>query len=135
MQAITRGCLCNLDTPNCGIAAQDQLKAWSRSQSVLQSPDLYSKTIPRDLYHRLKRAPVQANSRRCSGKALIPNYASFDGLSVFHYDYKRNQTSIRKIRKFQFSTSLVKDEMVGQADVFEMRTKCAVFVIGERQKY
>jgi hypothetical protein len=53
----------------------------------------------------------------------ISNYASFDGLSIFHYDHKRNQTSIRKIRKFQFSTSLVKDEMVWQADVFEMRAK------------
>jgi hypothetical protein len=75
------------------------------------------------LYHRLKRAPAQANRRQCSCKALISNYASFGGLSIFHYDYQRNQTSIREIRKFQLSTRLVKDQMVWQADVFEMRTK------------
>jgi hypothetical protein len=66
----------------------------------LQSSDLDPKPIPRDLYHSLQRAPAQANSRQCSGKALIANYASFGRFSIFHYDYKRNQTSIRKIRKF-----------------------------------
>jgi len=109
VQPITRGCLCNLHTPNCGIAAQNQLKAWSGFQSVLQSSDLYPEPISRDLYHRLKRAPAQANSRQCSCKALISNYASFGRFSIFHYDHKRNQTSIREIRKFQLSTRLVKD--------------------------
>jgi hypothetical protein len=75
------------------------------------------------LHHRPQRAPAQANRRQCACKALLANYASFGGFSIFHYDYKRNQTSIREIRKFQFSTGLVKDEMVWQADVFEMRTK------------
>jgi hypothetical protein len=74
------------------------------------------------LHHRLKRASVQANSRRYSRKALTANQASFGGSSIFHYDYKRNQTSVQKIREFQLSR-LVKDLMVRQADVFEMRTK------------
>jgi hypothetical protein len=109
VQPITRGCLCNLHTPNYCIAAQQQLQIWSGFQSVLQSCDLYPKPIPRDLYHRPQRAPAQANNRRCSCKALIANYASFGGLSIFHYDYKRNQTSIREIGKFQLPTRLVKD--------------------------
>jgi hypothetical protein len=109
VQPITRGCLCNLHTPNYGIAAQHQLKVWSGFQSVLQSSDLDPKTIPRDLYHRLKRGPAQANCRRCSCKALIANDAGFGGLSIFHYDYKRHQTSIREICKFQLSARLVKD--------------------------
>jgi hypothetical protein len=87
----------------------------------LQSSDFDPKPIPGDLYYRLKRADAQANCRRRSCKALIANYAGFGGPSIFHYDYKRNQTSIREIRKFQFSTPIVKDEMVWQADVFEMR--------------
>jgi hypothetical protein len=100
VQPITRGCLCNLHASNYCIAAQDQLEAWSGFQNVLQSYDLDPKTIPRDLYHRLKRGPVQTNSRRCSCKTLISNYASFGRFSIIHYDYKRNQTSIREIRKF-----------------------------------
>ncbi|MGB7822042.1 MAG: hypothetical protein WBL22_07625, partial [Candidatus Sulfotelmatobacter sp.] len=76
------------------------LKVWSGFQSILQSSGLYPKPIPRDLYHRLKRAPSQANSGRCSCKALISNYASFGRSSIFHYDYKRNQTSIREKSKF-----------------------------------
>jgi hypothetical protein len=99
VQPITRGCLCNLHTPNCGIAAQHQLQEWSGFQSFLKSSDLYPKPIPRDLYHRLKRAPAQANSRQCSYKALISDYASLGCFPIFHYDYKRNQTSIREIRK------------------------------------
>ncbi len=71
--------------------------------------DSESLPITRDLYYRLKRAPAQANRRRCSCKALVANDAGFGGLSVFHYDYKRNQTSIREISKFQLSTALVKD--------------------------
>jgi hypothetical protein len=70
----------------------------------------------------LKRATVEANSRRYSGKTLLADDASFSGLPIFHYDYQRNQTSIREIRKFQ-SSGLVKDKMVWQTDVFEMRTK------------
>jgi hypothetical protein len=115
--------LCNLHSPNCGIAAQHQLQVWSGFQSILQSSDLYPKPIPRDLHHCLQRASAQANRRQCSCKAFIANYAGFGGLSIFHYDYQRNQTSIREIRKFQLSTRLVKDQMVWQADVFEMRTK------------
>jgi hypothetical protein len=98
------------------------LKAWSGFQSVLQSSDRYAKSIPRDLHHRLKRASAQANSRRYSRKALAANQTSLGGFSIFHYDYKRNQTSVQEIRKFQLSR-LVKDSMVWQADVFEMRTK------------
>jgi len=109
VQPITRGCLCNLHTPNCGIAAQHHLKVRSGFQCALQSPDLYPKPIPRDLYHRLKRAPGQADRRQCSCKALIPNDASFGRFSIFHYDNERNQTSIQEIRKFQLSTRLVKD--------------------------
>jgi hypothetical protein len=109
VQPITRGCLCNLTTPNCGIAAQHHLQVRSGFQGVLQSSDLYPKPIPRDLYHRLKRAPAQANSRQCSCKAFISNYARFGRFSIFHDDYKRNQTSIREIRKFYLSTRLVKD--------------------------
>jgi hypothetical protein len=75
------------------------------------------------LYHRLQRTPAQANNCRCSCKALIANHAGFGGFSIFHYDYKRNQTSIREKRKFQPSASLMKDQMVGQAEVFEMRAK------------
>jgi len=82
---------------------------WRGFQSVLQSSDLYPEPISRDLYHRLKRAAAQANGRQCSCKALISNYASFGRFSIFHYDYKRNQTSIREIRKFQLPTRLVKD--------------------------
>jgi hypothetical protein len=78
-------------------------------QSILQSSDLDPKPIPRDLYHRLKRAPAQANRRQCSRKALISNYARFGSSSIFHYDYKRNQTSIREIGKFQLPIRLVKD--------------------------
>jgi hypothetical protein len=75
----------------------------------LQSSDLYPKPIPRDLYHCPQRAHAQANSRRCSSKALIANYASFGGFSIFHYDYKGNQTSVREIHKIQLPTRLVKD--------------------------
>ena len=100
MQPITRGCLCNLHTPNCGIPAQNQLQVRSGLQSVLQSSGLYPKPIPGDLYHRSKRAPAQADRRQCSCKALISNYPGFGRSSIFHYDYKRNQTSIREIRKF-----------------------------------
>jgi hypothetical protein len=85
------------------------LQVRSGFQSVLQSSDLDPKPIPRDLYHRLQRAPDQANRRQCSCKALISNYASFGGFSIFHYDHKRNQTSIQEIRKLQLSTHLVKD--------------------------
>ena len=109
MQPIARGGLRNLHTPNCDIEAQPLLQVWSGFQSVLQSSDLYPKPIPRDLYHRLERAPVQANSRQCSYKALISNDASFGRFSIFHYDDKRNQTSIREIRKFQLCAALVKD--------------------------
>jgi len=65
----------------------------------LQSSDLDPKSISRDLYHRPQRVPAQANSRQCSGKALTSNYASFGCFSIFHYDHKRNQTSIQEIRK------------------------------------
>jgi hypothetical protein len=99
------------------------LQVWSGLQNVLQSSGLYPKPIPGDLYHRLKRAPAQANSRERSCEALISNDASFGRRSVFHYDYKRNQTSIREIGKFQLPTRLVENQMVWQADVFEMRTK------------
>jgi hypothetical protein len=57
----------------------------------------------------MKRAPAQANSRQCACKALISNYASFGRSSIFHYDHKRNQTSIREIRKLQLSARLMKD--------------------------
>jgi hypothetical protein len=85
------------------------LKVGRGFQSVLQSCHLYPKPIPRDLYHRLKRAPAQANRRQCSCKALISHYASLGSFSIFHYDYKRNQTLVREICKFQLSTGLVKD--------------------------
>jgi hypothetical protein len=85
------------------------LEAWSGFQSVLQRSDLDPKPIPRDLYHRLKRGPAQANSSGCSCETLISNYAGFSGLSTFHHDYKRNQTSVREIRKLQLSTRLVED--------------------------
>jgi hypothetical protein len=85
------------------------LKVWSGFQSVSQSSDLYPKSIPRDLYHCPQRAHAQANSRRCSGKALIANYARFGGFPIFHYDYKRNQTSVQEICKFQLSARLVKN--------------------------
>jgi len=75
----------------------------------LQGSNFYPKSVPRDLYHRPQRAPAQANSRRCPGKALIANYASFGGSSILHYDYKRNQTPIREIRKLQPYPCLVKD--------------------------
>jgi hypothetical protein len=65
--------------------------------------------IPSDLYHRLQRAPAQANSRWCAGKAFVADYAGFRGIPIFHYDYQRNQTSIREMRKFQLPPSLVKD--------------------------
>jgi hypothetical protein len=109
VQPITRGCLRNLHSLNYGIAAQHQLQLWGGSQSVLQSCNLYSKPIPRDLDYRLKRASAKANGRWCSYKALIPHDPSFSGLSIFHYDYKRNQTSIREIREFYLSTPFVKD--------------------------
>jgi hypothetical protein len=99
VQPITRGCLCNLHSLDYCIAAQHQLKVWSGFHSVLQSSDLYPKPIPRDLYHRPKRAPVQANRRRYSCKALISNDTGFGGSSIFHRDYKRNQTAIREIHK------------------------------------
>jgi hypothetical protein len=109
VQPITRGCLCNLHSLNYCIPTQHQLQVRSGFQSALQSSDLYPKPIPRDLYHRPHRAPAQANRRRCSCKAFIANDAGFGGFSIFHYDYKRNQTSVREIRKFQLSTRLVKD--------------------------
>jgi hypothetical protein len=127
--------LCNLHTPDYPIAAQHQLKAWSGFQRVLHSSDLYPKPIPRDLYDRPQRAPAQADSRRCSCEALVANYAGFGGSSILHYDYKRDQTSVREIRKFHLSARLVQDQMVWQADVFEMGTKRAVVAIGDRQKY
>jgi len=71
----------------------------------------------------LKKAPAQANRSHCSGTALDSNYASFDRSSIVHYDYEGNQPSIWEIRKFQLATCLVKDKMVWQGDVFEMRTK------------
>jgi hypothetical protein len=76
------------------------LQVWSGFQRVLQSTDLDPKPIPRDLHHRMKRTPAQANSRQRSCKAFISNYASFGRSSIFHYDDKRDQTSIREIRKF-----------------------------------
>ncbi len=79
------------------------------SKVFCKAADLYPKPIPRDLYHRLKGAPAQANSRGCSNKALIADYAGFSGLSIFHYDYKRNQTSIQEIRIFHLPTALVKN--------------------------
>jgi len=82
---------------------------WGGFQCFLQSSDLYPKPIPGDLYHGLKRAPAQANSRKCSRKTLIANYARFGRFSIFHDDDKRNQTPIREIRKFQLSTRLVND--------------------------
>ncbi len=126
MQPITCGRLCNLHSLNYCIAAQHQLQVWGGFQSALQSYDFDPKPIPGDLYYRLKRAAAQANCRGRSGKALIANYAGFGSPSIFHYDYKRNQTSVREICKFQFSTPIVKDKMVWQADIFEMRTKGVV---------
>jgi len=61
------------------------------------------------LYHRLKRTPVQANRRQCSCEALIANDARFGGFSIFHYDYKRNQTSIQEIRTFYAFPHRMKD--------------------------
>jgi hypothetical protein len=109
VQAITRGCLGNLHTPNCDIPVQDHLQVWCGFQRFLQGCNFYAKSVPRDLYHRLQRPPIQADNRRCSCKALIANDASFGGFAIFHYDDKRNQTSIREIRKLQPSTGLVKD--------------------------
>jgi hypothetical protein len=77
----------------------------------------------------LKRAPVQADSRGRSCKALFANHAGFGGSSIFHYDYKRNETSVREICKFHLSR-LVKDQVAWQFNVFEMRTKQAEVVIG-----
>ena len=132
MQPITRGCLRNLHTPNCSIAVHIYCRSGADSKLCLKLSHLYPKPIPRDLYHRLKRAPPQANSRQCSYKAFIADNASFGRFPIFHYDDKRNQTSIREIRKFQLFTLLVKDEMVWQADVFEMRANGAVVAIGDR---
>jgi hypothetical protein len=100
VKAITRGCLCNLHTPNHSVAVQHELQVWGGFQRILQSSNLYPKSVPRDLNHRPQRAPAQANNCCCSSKALIANDASFGGLSIFHYDDKRNQTSIREKRKF-----------------------------------
>jgi hypothetical protein len=96
---------------------------WIGFQRVLQSGDRYPKPVARDLHHRLKRAPAQPNSGRSAGEAFIANDAGFGTPSIFHDHYKRNQTSIWKVRKFQFSASLMQDQMVWQADVFEMRTQ------------
>jgi hypothetical protein len=109
VQPVTGGSLCDLHALNHGIPAQHQLQLWSGFQSVLHSRDLDSKPIPRDLYHRLQRAPAQANRRWRPGKALIANDAGFGGLSIFHYHYKRNQTSIGEINKLQLASPLVKD--------------------------
>ena len=100
MQPITRGCLCNLHSLNYCIPTQHQLQVRSGFQRILQSSNFYPKSVPRDLYHRPQRAPAQANNCWCSDKALIANYASFGGFSIFHYDDKRNQTAIKEIRKF-----------------------------------
>ncbi len=132
MQPIARRCLSNLHTPDYGTAVQHHVQAWSGFQGILQGSNFYPKPIPRDLYYCPQRAPAQANHRRCSCKALIANYASFGGLSIFHYDYQRNQTSIEEIRKLQPYTCLMKDLMVWQSDVFEVRTNCVVLVIGDR---
>jgi hypothetical protein len=109
VQAITPGGLRNLHSLNHGIPAQHQLQMRGGLQSLLQSCDFYPKPIPCDLYDRLQRASVQANRRRGSCKALVANDAGFGGPSIFHYDHKRNQASIREICKFQLSTALVKD--------------------------
>jgi hypothetical protein len=109
VQPITRGGLCNLHAPNYGIAVQNQLQVWTGLERTLQSSNFYPKSVPRDLNHRPQQTPAQANNRWCSREALIANYASFGGLSIFHYDDKRNQTSIQEIRKFQLSAALVKD--------------------------
>jgi len=85
------------------------MKVRSGPQSLLQRRDRHSKPIPCDLHDSLKGAFVQANSSQRSGKALIANDASFGRFSIFHHDYKRNQTSIREICKFQLSTGVVKD--------------------------
>jgi hypothetical protein len=37
-----------------------------------------------------------------------PRHAGLGGFSIFHHDYKRNQTSVQEIREFQLSR-LVKD--------------------------
>jgi hypothetical protein len=86
------------------------------------------------LHHSPQRAPAQANRRLRSCEPFIANYAGFRGSSIFHDDDKRNQTSTKEISKFQLSTRLVKDEMVGQEDVFEMRAKYVVVAIGDRQE-
>jgi hypothetical protein len=99
VQPITRGCLCNLHTPDYCIAVQHHLQVWSGFQRILQSSNFYPKSIPRDLNHRPQRPPAQANNRWYSCIALIANYASFGGPSIFHYDDKRNQTSIQEIHK------------------------------------
>ncbi len=109
MQPITRGGLCNLHTPNYGIAVQHQSQLWSGFQGILQSSNFYPKSVSRDLNHRPQRPPAQANNRWSSCKALIANYAGFGGLSIFHYDDKGNQTAIREIRKVQLLAGLVKD--------------------------
>jgi len=109
VQPITRGGLCHLHTPNCGMPAQNRLQVWSGFQGILQSPDFYPKSVPRDLDHRPQRTAAQANRSQCSCKAFIADYASFGGLSVFHYDHEGNQTSIQKIRKLQLSPRLVQD--------------------------
>ena len=108
---------------------------WSGFQSILQCSNFYPKSVSRDVYHRPQRAPAQANGRRRTCEALIADYAGFGGSSILHYDDQRNQTPVREIRKFQLSTRLVKDEVVRQIDVFQMRTKRVVFSIGDRQKY
>jgi hypothetical protein len=108
VQPIARCCLCNMQTVNYRIAAQHPSQVWGGFQSVFQSSKLHPKSIPRDLYHCLKRAPVQADSRGRSCKALFADHAGFGGSSIFHYDYKRNETSVREICKFHLSR-LVKD--------------------------
>jgi len=132
VQPITRRGLRNLHSLNCGIAAQHQLKVRIGFEIVLQSSDLYPEPISRDLHHRPKRARLQANRRRCPCKALPSNDTGLGGSSILHYDYKRNQTAVQEIRKFQPCRRLVKDSMVGQADVLKIRAKGVVVTIRQR---
>ena len=123
VQPIARGCLRNLHPPNCGVAVQHQLQTWSGLQRILQGRNFYPKSVPRHLYYRPQRASAQANRRWSSAKALVANYPSFGRLAIFHYDHKRNQTSIQEIRKLQLCARFVKHQMVWQADVFEVWPK------------
>jgi len=76
----------------------------------------------------------KANRRRYPCKPFLSHFTYFHSPSVLHLNDQRHHPGIRKIHKLQRIVRFVKAKLLRHAEVFQVRTDCAVFSVGNRQK-